>query len=136
MSKDEAMAIIMAAVADCLGVEVDAIQAQSRLITELDADSLDLVDLMFTLEKRFDIQLGQARVESLFRLETDSGDFGPADHLTVATVARLQRYVPELAARGSAKVTPAEILPLFTVETLWRFVDEQLRTADTAATSS
>lgn len=55
-------------VAECLGREVNEVQADSRLVSDLGADSMDLLELVFLLEREFDVRL---QTEELFPDERD-----------------------------------------------------------------
>ena len=44
-------------VAECLGKETADIKSDSRLVPDLGADSIDLLELIFLLEKEFDAPL-------------------------------------------------------------------------------
>jgi acyl carrier protein len=50
----EAMKEVLAAE---LGVEADKVTADARFKEDLDADSLDLVEVVLALEERFDVQI-------------------------------------------------------------------------------
>jgi acyl carrier protein len=50
----EAMKEVLAAE---LGVEADKVTADARFKEELDADSLDLVEVVLALEEKFDVQI-------------------------------------------------------------------------------
>jgi acyl carrier protein len=49
---------ITARVAERLGVDPSAVPPQYRLVDELGADSLDVVELIMAVEEEFDIELG------------------------------------------------------------------------------
>lgn len=42
---------------DALGVEVEEIQMESSLVNDLGAESIDFIDIIFRLEKAFDIKI-------------------------------------------------------------------------------
>ena len=46
-------------VAEVLALDPDQVQPHSRLMDDLNADSLDLVELMYLLEQEFDITLSR-----------------------------------------------------------------------------
>ena len=129
--RDQGIEIIRAIVADCLARDVTEIRRDSRLITELGADSLDFVDLIFTLEKRFGVRIRENDLNPGMRPEAsgNNSDFLPGD-----AVSRLLPWLPELTSLPDLKqVRPIQILPLVTVESLWRLVEQK---AQGAAASS
>ncbi len=44
-------------VAECLCLELDEVQPESRLVEDLGAESIDFLDVLFNLEKEFDLRL-------------------------------------------------------------------------------
>jgi acyl carrier protein len=56
---------IRSIVADQLGVELVDCCADARILDDLGADSLDVVELVMALEDAFDIEVADADVESI-----------------------------------------------------------------------
>ena len=54
---EELAARVTAIVADQLGLAEDQIQLTSRLVEDLGADSLDLVELIMAVEEEFDVEI-------------------------------------------------------------------------------
>ena len=50
---------------DQLDVDEDAITAESAIIDDLGADSLDIVDLVMSLEEEFDIEVPDEEIEAM-----------------------------------------------------------------------
>ena len=50
---------------DQLGVEEDAVTMDSSFINDLEADSLDIVELMMALEEEFDIEIPDEDAEKI-----------------------------------------------------------------------
>jgi acyl carrier protein len=50
-------------IAQVLGVESDRVRNDAVLVTDLDADSLDQVELLMTMEQEFGLSFGQATVK-------------------------------------------------------------------------
>ena len=51
--------------AEQLGVDEDKIAMESAFLTDLEADSLDIVELMMALEEEFNIEIPDEDVEKL-----------------------------------------------------------------------
>ncbi len=126
LNRDEGIEVIRTIVAECLARDILEVRGESRLITELGADSLDFIDLIFTLEKRFGLRLGENDLSMLGRPTIAGQDAGAtAEFLPADTVSRLLPWLPELASLPDpAHVRPTEVLPLITVEALWRLVEQ------------
>ena len=124
--RDEGVAMLRQMVADCLARELEEVRAESRLISDLGADSLDIVDLIFTMEKRFGVRLREDDLPVVSRLETAGPDGGPAEFLSAEAVARLAPWLPDLGGQTDrSRVRPTEVLPLITVEALWRLLEHK-----------
>ena len=111
-------------VAECLARDLADVRAESRLITDLGADSLDFVDLIFTLEKRFSVKIREEDVNLMARSNLPAdGDF-----LDPQAVLQLTSWLPELATvPDKSRVKPAQVWPLITVEALWRLVERKIK---------
>ena len=48
-----------------LGVDASSVTPEASIIDDLDADSLDVVELIMTLEETFDIKIEDDKVQSL-----------------------------------------------------------------------
>ena len=120
-------ATVMRLVADRLAVKPSAVGLESRLVDDLGADSLDFVDLLFTLEKEFGIVLHEGDLDVMGRLDFSSPAVMRDGYLTPAAVARLTRALPELAQRPDLdRLTPARVFAAITVATLCRMVEARL----------
>ncbi len=52
-------------IADQLEVEDDAITMEAELVEDLGADSLDLVDLVMSIEDEFDVEVPDEAIENI-----------------------------------------------------------------------
>ncbi|HVL93358.1 MAG TPA: acyl carrier protein [Acidimicrobiales bacterium] len=59
MERSEIRAVLAEAATEVLGVEPDAVVEEANFKDDLDADSLDLVELVMALEERLDITIGE-----------------------------------------------------------------------------
>lgn len=57
MKREEINKTVASAIADVLGCEMNAISQQSKLVEDLNADSIDVVEIMMNVEEAFDLQL-------------------------------------------------------------------------------
>ena len=48
-----------------LGVDRDAVTEEARFFADLDADSLDLVELVMALEERYDVRIPEEELEGI-----------------------------------------------------------------------
>ncbi|HOJ87415.1 MAG TPA: acyl carrier protein [Pseudothermotoga sp.] len=65
MNKDELMERIKELVAEKLGADIDEVTEDADLIDDLDADSLDLVDLVMAFEDEFGVSIPDEKLEKI-----------------------------------------------------------------------
>jgi len=65
MERADALATIKDVAAEVLSVEADQVTETARFKEDLDADSLDLVELVMGLEERFDIEVPEDDLEGV-----------------------------------------------------------------------
>jgi len=56
---------IIATVAEQLGVDISEVNEEKSFIDDLNADSLDLTELIMTLEEKFNIEISDEQAENL-----------------------------------------------------------------------
>ncbi len=61
-------------VAEKLDVDLDEVVPKAALVDDLGADSLDLVELVMTMEEEFDIEISDEEAEQLVTIQ-DAIDF-------------------------------------------------------------
>jgi acyl carrier protein len=65
MERDEALTAIREVAVEVLSVQPDAVVESARFAEDLDADSLDLVELVMGLEERFDVSIPEQDLEGV-----------------------------------------------------------------------
>jgi acyl carrier protein len=80
MEREEALSALREVAVEVLSVEPGQVVEESRFKEDLDADSLDLVELVMGLEERFDISVPEEDLENV-------GTVGQAVDLVMAKVA-------------------------------------------------
>lgn len=121
-------------VADVLVIDEDDISLNSRLITDLGAESIDFLDLVFQLEKEFKIKIPRGQLEKNARGDLAEDQFEKGGVLTPEGLNALKNYLSEVPAdQFKANLKVNEIPMLFTVETFCKLVvsavEEQTATA-------
>lgn len=74
MTKHEIFGRIQTILADQLSIETDSIEMTSSIIEDLNADSLDIVELVMSLESEFDLAIMDEEAERI-RTVGDAVDF-------------------------------------------------------------
>lgn len=60
---------VKAVVVEQLSVDADSVKMESKIIEDLGADSLDVVELIMALEEKFDIEIPDTDAEKLIKIE-------------------------------------------------------------------
>lgn len=110
-------------IADVLVIDEDEVTLSSRLIADLGAESIDFLDLVFQLEKEFNIKIPRGQLEKNARGELSEDEFEKSGVLTAKGLASIKNYLNEVPAeyfKENMKVN--EIPMLFTVETFCKLI--------------
>jgi acyl carrier protein len=65
MSKDEIFSKVKAIVAEQLSVEADQVTPEANFQNDLNADSLDVVEMVMALEEAFDVEIPDEAAEEI-----------------------------------------------------------------------
>ena len=74
MSNDELIQKVKDIIAESLGVKKAEVVSSASFIDDLNADSLDIVELVMTIEKEFDIEIPDDEAEKI-RTVQDAVDY-------------------------------------------------------------
>ncbi len=81
-TKEEVFSKVQLALVNALGVDEDEVTPEARLVGDLGAESIDFLDIVFRLEKAFDIKIPR-------------GELFPEDILNNAEYVQNGRVTPE-----------------------------------------
>jgi acyl carrier protein len=115
-------------IADVLGRRPAEVSLHSRLMTDLGAESLDYLDIVFRLEDEFQIKIPRGEIERTARGDLSEEEFAPGGIVSEAGLARLRELLPEAREELKPGLRAATILSLFTVETFARIVAQRIGT--------
>ncbi|MGO9058478.1 MAG: acyl carrier protein [Candidatus Binataceae bacterium] len=116
------------AIADALARGVGEIRLDSRLFADLEAESIDLLDIVFRLEREFKVQIPRGRIIEDARGDLSEAQFEHKGVLTEAGLARLRQYLSEVPAENfRPRMTLGDVPTLFTVETMCKMVLRAMR---------
>ncbi|MBX3470488.1 MAG: hypothetical protein KF878_26780 [Planctomycetes bacterium] len=120
-------------VADSLAHDADAVRLDSRLVADLGADSLDLIDMIFALERRLGVKMRQDELDFLSKVDVSDPAAMRDGFLAPEAVERLLPWLPALATvPDRTKVAPAAVFSFITVETLCIMVEAKLDAREAA----
>ncbi|MFZ5892505.1 MAG: phosphopantetheine-binding protein [Myxococcota bacterium] len=127
MSEDSVFEKVRASIADSLAVPREQITRESRMLDDLGADSLDFVDIIFSLERKFGINVRETEFNFLTRLDFSSPEVMKDGYLTLEVVERLANWLPAVReAKERDKITPRSLFSMITVDAICSVVERRL----------
>ena len=109
------------AFAAALGLEEDEVELDAKLIEDLGAESLDFLDIVYRLERAFDIKIPRGGIEST--AQEEAGQYEVDGILTDEGLAALKQLMPEVPPEefvDGMRVT--EVPEVFRVATFYNLV--------------
>ena len=91
-SQDEIFAKVREALVDALGVDDDEVTPEATLRGDLDAESIDFLDIVFRLEKAFDIKIERGELIPMDLLEDTA--YVQDGKVNAAGIAELKKRMP------------------------------------------
>jgi acyl carrier protein len=128
-TKDEVFQKIQAALVDALGVDEEDVTPEATLVGDLGAESIDFLDILFRLEKGFDIKIprGELFPEDVL---TDS-DYVQDGRVTEKGLEELRKRMPFVNLDEFAKNPAVQDFPsLLSVADMCRFVEGKVEVTD------
>ena len=121
---DEIYEKVRTTLVDALGGDEDDEAPESTLRNDLGAESIDLLDIVFRLERNFGIKIPRGE---LFPENVSDPDLAENGRLTERGIAELKAKMPyaDLSA-FEADPDVEKILDLYTVDTLVKYVETKL----------
>ena len=125
---------VAATVADALGCDEDEVTPQASLIDDLNAESIDFLDIVFRLERAFKIKIPRGKIVENARGALTEAEFEHNGIVTDVGFKQLRAYLSEVPAERFKTPTKVKDIPrLFTVETFCKLVVLAQRQAQAAA---
>jgi acyl carrier protein len=126
LSKEEIGTVfpkVAATIADAVGCEVKDVKPDGSLIEDLDAESIDFLDLVFRLERSFKVKIPRGKIVEDARGDLTEAEFEQKGLVTDAGVARLRSFLSEVPPeRFRTPLKLADVPRLFTAETFCKVV--------------
>jgi acyl carrier protein len=127
MDRNEIIDGVKECLLDCVRAEADSITLKSRIIDDLGADSLDLLDIIFTLERKFKIKIKQGEIVKMAQEGIPAEEFQKNDRLLAKGAERLREVLSEVNTDEITEgMSTAKIPYLFNVETFVKIVERNL----------
>lgn len=128
-TKDEVFEKVQEALVEALGVDDDEVTPEATLVGDLGAESIDFLDIVFRLEKAFDIKIprGELFPEDVWT----NAEYVQDGKVTEAGLEELRRRMPFANLDEFAKnPVVQEFGNLLTVADMCRFVEGKVEVTD------
>ncbi|MBW3540244.1 MAG: acyl carrier protein [Planctomycetes bacterium] len=125
-TRDEIFAKVQETLVDALGVDDDEVTPEATLVGDLGAESIDFLDIVFRLEKNFDVKIprGELFPENLTAADPSFVQDGV---VTEAGLAELKNRLPHADVHSFADDPKVEnIQDLFTVGMIVKYLETKL----------
>ena len=125
LSRDEIMEKVREALVDALGVDEDEVIPTARIQADLGAESIDFLDIVFRLEKAFNIKIprGDLVPDNILTSE----EFVENKKLTEKGLAELKARMPHADfSKFTQNPNVDDIADLFTVDMIVGYVEAKL----------
>lgn len=128
LSRDEISEKVREALVDALGVDEDEVIPTARIGGDLGAESIDYLDIVFRLEKAFNIKIPRG---DLFPDNILSEEFVQDGKLTAKGLQELRTRMPYADLDQFAKnPNVQDMADLFTVDMIVKYIEAKLGSAD------
>jgi len=125
-TNDEIYAKVSDTLMDALGVDDDEVTPEATLVGDLGAESIDFLDIVFRLEKNFDVKIPRGELFPENIASSDSG-FVQDGVVTEDGIAELRQRMPHADVDSFAADPKVEnIQDMFTVQMIVNFLAAKL----------
>jgi acyl carrier protein len=124
MKQDEIFAKTCSSIATVLDIDdITSIKMEDRLVLDLGADSLDLLDLIFHLEQHFKVRINPRDFEKEAQVKLGDTPIERDGVYTAQALGELRKALPEVPPQELHENFETKYLPrVFRVETFVRLV--------------
>lgn len=129
MDREQIFEEVKSVLVDALGLDDDEVQADSTLMGDLGAESIDFLDIVFRLEKSFNIKIPR---EELFPTDglMNNAEYVSGGKMTEKGLAVMKEKMPHTNFDEFAKNPEVnKIQDLFTVDSIVNFIQFKLKSA-------
>ena len=126
MTHDEIFAKVRTTLVDALNVDEDEVTPAARLRADLNAESIDFLDIVFRLEKQFNVKIPREELfpESIFQGDPKFVTDGKVNPEGLAALRAQMPYADLTAFSKDPRLEKME--DLFTVELIVKYLQSKL----------
>jgi acyl carrier protein len=124
-TKEEVFEKVQEALVDALGVDDDEVTPEATMVGDLGAESIDFLDIVFRLEKAFDIEIPRSELfpEDILT----NAEYVQDGKVTEAGIAQLKERMPFIdLSRFEENPAVQEFSNLLTVTDLCRYIETKV----------
>lgn len=126
ITRDEILEVypkVSETIADALGRDVEEVTLAAPLMQQLDAESIDFLDIVYRLERQFKVKIPRGKIVEDARGALSEAEFERNGYVTEAGLKQLREHLSEVSAeRFPSPLKVRDIPALFTVETFCKLV--------------
>jgi acyl carrier protein len=128
MSQDELFGTVQTAVVDALGVDEEEVTTEATLLSDLGAESIDLLDILFRLERKLGVKIQASDLGAHVQGGIPDEEFGDSNGIvTEKGLTQLKKVMPQIDENALAgKLEAEKVMSLFTVQNLVDMVAERV----------
>jgi len=126
-NEEQIFAKVQEILVEALGVDDDEVTPEATLMGDLGAESIDFLDIVFRLEKAFDIKIPRGELFPENLMSADSG-FVKDGKITPEGIQEFRSKMPHANVdKLAADPKVSNIQDLFTVEMVSKFIASKLK---------
>ncbi|GAB4586313.1 acyl carrier protein [Nocardia sp. NPDC127526] len=131
MSETSVIDTVREIVAEAVALDVDEVGADATLFGEVGAESIDLLDILFRIERRLGVKITTNELSERIQGGIPDEQFGTDDGLVSDIgLAQLEKVMPQIdPAELSGKLPAEDVMSLFTVRNLANMVEQHVPAA-------
>jgi acyl carrier protein len=103
MTKQEIFEELKPLLVEVLGVSPEKVRLESVLVSDLGAESIDLLDLSFHIEEKFEVRIEANEIERDAIKRLPGGVYEKNGYLTEAAIGEIRKSLPKLDPDKFAK---------------------------------
>ncbi|KAA2262627.1 acyl carrier protein [Solihabitans fulvus] len=115
-------------VGEALGLEPDEVTGSATLLDDLGAESIDLLDILFRIERQLGVRIEAAELADYVQGGVPDAEFGDANEIVSDRgLAQLRLVMPQIdSAALAGRLKADDVMGLFTVANLEQLVRTRL----------
>ncbi|HIW32343.1 MAG TPA: hypothetical protein IAA29_06110 [Candidatus Paenibacillus intestinavium] len=136
MMRNEIFEVVQQSLVDAIGVELEEVVAESTLLGDLGAESLDLLDVLFRIERKLGFKVTMNDITLMITGGIPDEQFGTDEgYISDLGLEKLKENLPQIDVESlRGKFEAERVLTLFTVDNLVSLVE--MRQAELPTVSS